>query len=334
MQPYAPSCRHSIAWPLRPTLLSLAALIMTGSSAPLQSQTARQLTLTLLRALTVPEGYTVSGGACAANGTGLLWSSYTHDLLVLKRDGLHRVPTSVGLVGGGAILPGDTMAAIIDVQARAVLKLDLRTGLVDGAPRPLLEADSLAIDAALWTPAGWAVAGRSLVADRYELRLPRMSSGALSRHTIQSEDSAPGYPRVALRLSAGPAGGIIATQLVPPFTSMVYDSTGRLAATLTPPATTVHEDSAPGALAPLWVGLPVQSVGAGFLQVLSDLRSDSRRLILFDRDGRYLRDAHLTAPFGVLCVMPHSARLLASRYTGTQEVAEYSWQWLAPPQRR
>ncbi len=105
MQPNAPSSRPSSAWPLRCALLAWAAVVMTGSSAPLQSQTARRLNLTLVRALTVPEGFTVSGGACAANGTGLLWSSYTHDLLLLKRDGLHRIPTSLGLVGGGRSCP-------------------------------------------------------------------------------------------------------------------------------------------------------------------------------------------------------------------------------------
>lgn len=79
--------------------------------------------------------------------------------------------------------------------------------------------------------------------------------------------------------------------------------------------------------APAWVSSPLFTLRRQFLQVLSELRSDRRLLILYDETGRELRRRALDAPFGILATNDSLQVLLGTRRLKQTEVIIYSWRW-------
>jgi hypothetical protein len=75
------------------------------------------------------------------------------------------------------------------------------------------------------------------------------------------------------------------------------------------------------------VSSPVFPLGAGSLQVLTDLRADRRLLILYGEDGRELRQRRLDAPFGVLASSEQPPLLLGTRRANGTQVVVYRWRW-------
>jgi hypothetical protein len=51
---------------------------------------------------------------------------------------------------------------------------------------------------------------------------------------------------------------------------------------------------------PLWVGLPLLKVETGFLRVVSDLRSDFRRIERWDARGQHVASTLVEFPFGLV----------------------------------
>ena len=80
---------------------------------------------------------------------------------------------------------------------------------------------------------------------------------------------------------------------------------------------------------PLWIATGLVDIGAGFLQVIADLRSDRRMLFLFNADGSFVRAMPLDFPFGVLDSDPDRRRILAIRRPDSLELVVYSWDWQA-----
>ena len=76
-----------------------------------------------------------------------------------------------------------------------------------------------------------------------------------------------------------------------------------------------------------WLGAGVFALDAGFLQVLADLESDRRHLILYDASGARVRRYEMDVAFGILATSPGSRRLLAVRRTDRVELVTYSWTW-------
>ena len=76
-----------------------------------------------------------------------------------------------------------------------------------------------------------------------------------------------------------------------------------------------------------WLGAGVFALDAGFLQVLADLESDRRHLILYDAAGARVRRYEMDVPFGILATAPSSRRLLAVRRTDRVELVTYRWAW-------
>jgi hypothetical protein len=76
-----------------------------------------------------------------------------------------------------------------------------------------------------------------------------------------------------------------------------------------------------------WVALRPVPLDRGYLQVLADLKSDDRRLILYDRSGREVRRSRLDVAVGPVSSRPDHQTLLMARITNDQELIFYRWHW-------
>lgn len=76
-----------------------------------------------------------------------------------------------------------------------------------------------------------------------------------------------------------------------------------------------------------WVGTGVFALDFGFLQILADLGSDRRHLLIYDTSGAFKRRRVIDVPFGVLDTVPERQELLALRRTDRVEILTYRWSW-------
>ena len=86
----------------------------------------------------------------------------------------------------------------------------------------------------------------------------------------------------------------------------------------------------------------VRSIGAGvstgvvqvddhFVQVIADLQSTTRRLLLFGEDGELVREKRIEVPFGVLDVNTQTQTMLVLRRSDHLEVVVYEYSWRDVP---
>jgi hypothetical protein len=117
--------------------------------------------------------------------------------------------------------------------------------------------------------------------------------------------------------------GIAVTEVAPPFETI---GIGSLSAAW---SVQPHLDSTYFGTAelPRWVSSPVFPLGEETLQVLADLHTDQRLLLLHDQTGRELRRRRLDAPFGVLASHERVPLLLATRRMSGMQVIVYKWRW-------
>jgi hypothetical protein len=182
--------------------------------------------------------------------------------------------------------------------------------------------------------AGWYVGG--IDAD-HNLRIVRIDSLG---------NSAPYYkvPSARLTTQAGDTAFFKPTHMTPvgdsllvtivnaPFENIVIDDRGKEVRSFRPPpppVTTTH-NATEAARAAKWISLATLRLDCGFLQTLSDVRSDQRRLVLFDNAGAPLRNSEIAAPLGFIYAMPTAQRLFAVRAMSSAEIVTYRWQWTQP----
>jgi hypothetical protein len=79
-----------------------------------------------------------------------------------------------------------------------------------------------------------------------------------------------------------------------------------------------------------WIATGFVGVGSAFLQVIADVNSDTRKMLLYDSTGAFVRETQISYPFGVLGSDAGRARLLAIRRPDSLELVLYSWAWRAP----
>lgn len=77
----------------------------------------------------------------------------------------------------------------------------------------------------------------------------------------------------------------------------------------------------------IWVGMGVFALDAGFVQILADLGSDRRHLLVYDAGGAFKRRRAINVPFGILDTVPDRRELLALRRTDRVELLTYRWSW-------
>ena len=76
-----------------------------------------------------------------------------------------------------------------------------------------------------------------------------------------------------------------------------------------------------------WIGAGVFALDSGFVQILADLGSDRRHLLIYDAAGAFKRRRVIDVPFGILDTAPDRGELLALRRTDRLEILTYQWSW-------
>lgn len=74
-----------------------------------------------------------------------------------------------------------------------------------------------------------------------------------------------------------------------------------------------------------WVALPTLALKSGFLQMLSDIRSDRRLLLLYDSEGRITATRELSLPLGLTASNPAKHLLFGVRTMAGDEFIAYRW---------
>jgi hypothetical protein len=75
------------------------------------------------------------------------------------------------------------------------------------------------------------------------------------------------------------------------------------------------------------VSLPPLPVDSSLVRIFSDLRSDRRVLVLYDRRGAILRETTLDAALGLIESQPERHLLVGVRKITGTELAFYQWRW-------
>lgn len=116
----------------------------------------------------------------------------------------------------------------------------------------------------------------------------------------------------------------VVTRLFPPFWAAIVDPEHSRVLTLLEPLPL--EYSVTDGRPPRWVAMPVVPLGSdGFLQVVSDVQSNTRILFRFSSDGEIVRRTELTSPLAFVVSDESSRRLWAVRSLDRLELVEYAW---------
>lgn len=122
-------------------------------------------------------------------------------------------------------------------------------------------------------------------------------------------------------LSSAPRGVIVSSRLFPFAWSTVAEAGDPGASGRIPAGNETYYASDP------WIGTGVFALDSGFVQVLADLASDRRHLVVYDSSGAFRRRRVIDVPFGILDTAPDRRQLLALRRTDRVEILTYEWTW-------
>jgi hypothetical protein len=75
------------------------------------------------------------------------------------------------------------------------------------------------------------------------------------------------------------------------------------------------------------VSLGTLALDHGYLQTIADLKSDLRVLVLYDTDGRVIRQSRLDVAIGMQYSIPARRLLLAAVRTNESQLIVYQWHW-------
>ncbi len=78
-----------------------------------------------------------------------------------------------------------------------------------------------------------------------------------------------------------------------------------------------------------WVAMPVLALDSGFLMTISDLRSDSRKLIVLDQGFATTRLRDIVSPLAFAFSDPSTHQLVAVIAGEPATIVTYGWRWRA-----
>lgn len=330
-----PSAAMSIRW--FPTLLAACTSCLTATSCDGDSSELR-LVLRREAVYALPDAFDVGGAAIGESGAIVLWSTREPELLLLREGklvaidyGANYSPTAVGFQDQG------TRLSVLNARSRQILELTL-TGEVVRESAIDAWLDSLSVSAAVMARSTWHLSARNPSGDFLVLRVTDASHADTVYVQRSVERRAPGpspLGEVGLRLSSNPASGSLRlSELWHPFRTFTITSMGTLEA-MTFPVPDAHgapdhlgqrsgRDSTVAAVA-----LQLLDLDHGYIQTISNLRGDDRRLILMSHDGRGYRELRLGVPMGLMVTDPRRRRALAVLAGRPQKLMQYEWWWAA-----
>lgn len=261
-------------------------------------------------ALAVPDSVPLIGVAAGQGGRLVAWSRNSAYLLSAT-EAPERVPVSFAGVPAGIAFGSEGGLEFVD-PAAGVLRQFTITGESATSPLPV----GLRIVEAVRTDSfGWIVAG--VDADgRY--RIQPLEGGAwwvISPDTLR-DGVLPPYRIAATR------DGVLMTEAEPPFRTWRVRPEGA-----GEPFAPTSAGSPENAGIRRWVSAPLVDLGDAMIQTLSDLASDRRVLVLYDRDGREQRKTVMAVPMALVEVTPDLRHLVGVRDLGDPEVVLYRWRW-------
>ena len=119
--------------------------------------------------------------------------------------------------------------------------------------------------------------------------------------------------------------GLLITRVDSPFTVQRIDSGGRLRTTATPVANQRVRAVLAGVTKGIWNSLPAVRLDDGYLQTLTDLRSENRVVVVAARDGNVLSVSPLKAPLGFVDSDTRARQVCAVRTLNVRELICYRW---------
>jgi hypothetical protein len=284
------------------------------------AQEAPRLRMEEVFARPLPAGFEVTGASVGGSGVLVLWARNQPYLLIDAggRQEELRTPALLAPVAA-ALLDGDSVLEVVDARRGSLLRLS-RGGEVR-AERPL--GVSFEMESAARTPGGWVVAGRD-TAGAYQVAAVGGDAAPAVLYVRPAGSSLLERPFSAHLSAAGDE--VLVTNHEPPFDVVRVSRSGAARPALVS-GSLAEVEAAEGHA---WVSLPLLPLDDGFVRTFSDLRSDTRLLVLYDAGGSRTRELRIDVPLGVLATAPERRLLVAARRAGALEVVGYTWRWDAP----
>jgi hypothetical protein len=298
-------------------LITLTTLITPWHGATLSATPIGQhqsFALEELEAIQLPEAAVIIQGTLSDNGTAVIWGPRDAWLL---QDGTARplCDDPLPLVLGAAVNASGNWTVITGTSGPTLVSASS-----DGCARRPVQWSADRISAAVHVGGEWLAitsGGRMLSISGSGGTTPRGQLKGLSLSVLRSTSD-------TLPVWLAPAGDkMILGVRTPPFTWVYRDRLQEVFA-----VNPLQLDIATAEREMISTG--VLSVEGGFLQVLGDMTSTKRHLVLFNEAGSPVRTSEIPIPFGILATNVHSSTLLALRRTDRLEVVLYGYSWRPP----
>ncbi|MDP2858795.1 MAG: hypothetical protein Q8P50_12570 [Bacillota bacterium] len=298
-------------------LLSLACVAANEAPGPAVAQVAL-LQLAEVATWQPPEGFRLEGVSQSRTGELLVWSRRA--AIVLSRHWEQqrevRFPENLSVVSAALVRGG----AQAEVEVLAQEPLALYRLAVDGSIREstrLRVAGRLA--RATWSPEGWLLLLERSEEDPATFALVRClgrDGGELRQIATLEADS----------YLANAPGLIVLSRISEPYTvHVLHEAGGRQR--MEPPVDVLDSLMAAQERGTRdgWAALSTIPINDGFMQVISDLTSDLRILVLYDALGRFSRARTLDAPLAFLASDLEEETLIAVRRVNQLELVRYTF---------
>lgn len=301
----------------------VTAKLLTGCAPDIRS--ANTALLSHLWSVELPVQFAMTGASTFGNEI-LVWSARDHAVLAVVNGRIVREIDALAL--GGRVLPvaaQRTDAGIEIIDRRGTLVVHADTGRPTFARLPI--PGGARITAAAYSARGWLLATvEDSVVTIFVVQCSSPGEGAGPNCRDRRVDVWTvlngGAPTSAnIHLSAV-GERILVTRVNPPFTALVVHRDGRQVALPAAPVPASNESrSAIGR--PIWASLPMLLVKERFLQVLTDLRSDARMLIVRDSLGAVVRQTELQVPIGFVASDSNRGLVYGARAVEKNELIAY-----------
>lgn len=305
----------SSSYPLLSTILLM--LATTELSARYQGQ--RRFELEEFQSIVLPESVAVSGVSVSLEGRFIAWSTKGRCLLVVEPQALSYRSIACESIDK-PIAARFVTESTIEVLTQAMI---LRVQWEGHVASTVDFKAPVRVETAAYSRGAWHVGGprqdAAGIDSIYQVwRLPG-GDESLSQSPVRESFS-------PFRIT-GFNQSLLITNVAAPFANTLMAEDGSVRLAFHPIPDSVLSGS-PGTNVPeTVVSLPTLFLGDMYLQTISDLRSDRRTLILYDKQGNLLRSFSFDVAIGFAATRPSSNTLVAVRRTDHLELVGYRWRW-------
>lgn len=294
-----------------------AAVTGTFACSPMKEEShVPTIRMTEALAVPIPEAFPVSNAWTQGNGEVYLLSSTRPHVIAYRNSrlenlGQHYLLRPIGIAAGR--LPGSV--AVVDGDRRTIVTMQEGRIVFEEAWDLPARAE-----AAVRTSAAWFIMGRDSLDDFVLFKLDP-DRGGLPIYRVGRRAQ---KGRTALLPHLGKAGAnVIVTSPEPPFRTVVVSPEGGLLRRFESIA--ASHFGADSGERQQWVAVATVQIADVYVQTLADLRSDRRELLVFDKDGRFVRRSTIHVPIGLGSTEAEGNFLLGVRRIPMQEVVLYRW---------